>query len=141
MLFAFRALFFRTRRLPQWSSHQVLPALAFVLTAAALFSEKTEAGDPVDLRPATAAGSCRQAKVVVEVEGKLKLNADGQEIKHLPLKVHAELQYVERVLTSARHWSEVRLIRAYRTAEAKIRLHESELASELGPERRLIAVE
>ena len=44
------------------------------------------ATDVVDLHPATQAGGYRQAKVVVEVEGKLKLNADGEEVKHLPLK-------------------------------------------------------
>src|SRR5207244_1783677 len=51
------------------------------------------------------------------------------------------LQYAERLLSATRQWSETRLLRTYRTAEAKIRLHESELTSELRPERRLIAVE
>ena len=35
-------------------------------------------------------------KVIVEVEGKLKLNPDGKEVQHLPLKVAAELSYAER---------------------------------------------
>lgn len=95
----------------------------------------------MELRPATQPGSYRQARAIIEVEGKLKLNADGQEIKHLPLKVHAELQYSERLLASAKQFSECRFVRAYKTAEAKIRLSESELTSELRPERRLIAVE
>lgn len=80
-------------------------------------------------------------KVLVEVEGKLKLNADGQEVKHLPLKVQGELQYVERVLSQSKQWSDVRLVRLYQSAQAKIRLHESDLIHELRPERRLVAVE
>jgi len=97
--------------------------------------------DIVDFRPGAQVGSQRESKVLMEVEGKLKLNADGQEVKHLPIEVHGELQYVERVLAQGKQWTEVRLARSYRTAEAKIRLHESGLKNELRPERRLMVVE
>src|SRR5215471_8913680 len=61
----------------------------------------------VDLRPSAPAGSYRVCKVVVDVEGNLKLNAEGKEISHLPLKAKAELEYAERVLGQAKQWSEV----------------------------------
>jgi hypothetical protein len=59
----------------------------------------------------------------------------------LPLKVEAELQYDERVLAAAKQWSEVRLVRSYQVASAKIRLRESEIANELRESRRTILVE
>jgi hypothetical protein len=99
------------------------------------------ANEPVDFRPAAKAGSFRQAKVIVEVEGKLKLNADGKEVKHLPFKVAGELHYIERVLSQAKSWTDVRLLRSYRSAQAKLRLHESDLTTELRPDRRLVAVQ
>ena len=87
------------------------------------------------------AGAGRQARVVVESEGKLKLNADGQEVKHLPLKVRGELEYTERVLSQAKQWSKCGWRGPTGRPEAKIKLHETELSSELRAERRLIAVE
>src|SRR5205085_5013525 len=99
------------------------------------------ANDTVDFRPAAKAGSFRQCKVVVEVEGKLKLNADGKEVRHLPLKVQGELHYIERVLSQAKSWTDVRLLRSYQSAEAKIHLHESDLTTELRTDRRVIAVQ
>ena len=141
MLFAFAARLFPGRPLQPRTSHHLIPLVAVLLTWGPSFFEKAWAVETVDFRPTTQVGSYRQAKAVIDVEGKLKLNADGQEVKHLPLKVHADLQYVERVVSATRQWSEARLIRSYRTAEAKIRLNESELASDLRPERRLIAVE
>jgi hypothetical protein len=141
MLFAFEAAIFH-RSLRAISGHRLgLSAVCIACLAASLPSEALAEGEIVDFRPATQVGSFRQAKVVVEAEGKLKLNADGQEVKHLPLKVQGELQYVERVIAQSKQWTEARLVRSYQAAEAKIRLHESELSTELRPERRLIAVE
>ncbi len=73
-------------------------ASAIIFVTASLTSIASAANDPIDFRPSAQAGSFRQAKVIVEVEGKLKLNADGKEPKHLPLKVQGELHYFERVL-------------------------------------------
>jgi hypothetical protein len=80
-------------------------------------------------------------KVVVDVEGKLKLNSDGKDVQHLPLKVAAELNYAERVIGQSRQWTEVRLLRAYESAEAKIKLRDTEWTSTLRESRRLIALE
>jgi hypothetical protein len=98
--------------------------------------------DPtIDLRPGAQPNSYREVKAIVEVEGKLKLNADGQDVKHLPIKVNGELHYVERVLSQAKQWSDVRLVRSYQSAQAKIRLHQSDLTTDLRPDRRLVVLE
>lgn len=135
MLFAFAAAIFPPRLGVRDSV-----CLALLLIAA-IAAPAPAANDVIDFSPATEVGKCRRAKVVIETEGKLKLNADGQEVKHLPLKVGGELNYVERVVSRDKQWSEVRLLRAYQSAQAKIRLHESELSSDLRKERRLISVE
>jgi hypothetical protein len=144
MLFVFASPIFQIGQLAQavpitrhwFATASVLGLITLPLTLVA-----SPATDIVDFRPATQVGSYRQIKVVVEVEGKLKLNADGQDVKHLPIKVQGELQYVERVLSQAKQWNDVRLVRTYQSARANIRLHESDLTNGLRPERRLIAVE
>jgi hypothetical protein len=141
MLFAFAAAVFCELPKTAHGERYLATAIATLFLTVALAAPALAANDVVDFRPAAQAGSCRQAKVVIEAEGKLKLNADGQEVKHLPLKAHAELNYVERVVSQARQWSDVRLLRAYQSAEAKIRVLETEMTSQLRPQRQLIAVE
>src|SRR4051812_15489855 len=101
MLFAFEAPLFRHWRHIPRSRRWVIPAITVLLTTNSPVFQKTSAAEIVDFRPAAQPGSYRQVRAIIEVEGKLKLNADGQEIKHLPLKVHAELQYAERLLAAA----------------------------------------
>lgn len=131
MLFVFEAAIFRNRAI----------AGGLALVVSLCFSARGADDNVVDFRPATKVGSFRQAKAIVEVEGKLRLNADGQEVKHLPIKVQGELHYTERVLAQTKQWADVRLIRSYHAAQAKLRLHESDLSNELRTERRLIAIE
>jgi hypothetical protein len=114
-------------------------AIAIALAVASCCS--LSAADLVDLRPPTEAGGYRQVRVIVEVEGKLKLNADGQEVKHLPIKAQAELNYVERVLSQTKQWSDLRLIRSYQSAEAKLRLRDAEIENRLRDDRRIIVVQ
>lgn len=111
-----------------------------VATALFLFSWTAQA-EIVDMRPAATVGSFRQVRAVIESEGKLKLNADGQEVKHLPLKVEGELLYGERILSQTKNWTQSRVVRSYLKAFATIRLHQSDLKTELRPDRQLIAVE
>ncbi len=113
-------------------------ALACLL---ALSIQPLAAADLIDLRPPTQPGGCRSVKIVVEVGGKLKLNPDGQEVQHLPLKVAAELAYLERVVGQSRQWHSVKLLRSYQSATAKITLRQAELTNTLREGRRLIAVE
>src|SRR5262245_41678376 len=139
MLFAFEAAIFRLALTGPAVSRFVTAAGAALVALTCM--PVLAADDPVDLRAAVRPGRLQQTKVVIETEGKLKLNADGQEVKHLPLSVRGELHYFERVLTSARQWTEVRAVRSYQQAQATIRLHETELTSKLRPERRLAVVE
>src|SRR4051794_13192939 len=55
-------------------------ALAVIFGAAELV-----AAEPIDFTK-RATVEYRQAKLMVEVEGKLKLNGDSKEVKHVPLK-------------------------------------------------------
>jgi hypothetical protein len=95
----------------------------------------------VDLHAVPEAGTHQQVKVILDVEGQLKLNADGQEIKHVPIKAQAELEYVERTLQTGNSWADWRTARSYQTAAAKIRLRESDLTHELGNGRRLVVLD
>jgi hypothetical protein len=143
MLFVFAAMIFGKKHycccvgIAQVRRFRICVALVL-----ALFSSRTQAAsDLVDLRPPTQAGGYRVVKVVIEAEGKLKLNPDGKGVQHLPLKVAAELNYSERVLAQSRQWSEVRLARAYQSAQAKLKLRDTELTNSLRSDRRLIVVE
>jgi hypothetical protein len=131
MLFVFAALGRRIK------GHSLAQA---VLMAATLCSALVLAGEPIDFTK-RAAVEYRQAKLVVEVEGKLKINGDGKETKHVPLKATGELHYFERLLPAAKKGTATRIVRQYQSAQAKIRLHESDIANELRPERRLIGVQ
>lgn len=138
MLFGFAAVIFPARH----SGCVGITHFAAVIAATfALTGSSRAASDLVDLRPPTQAGGYRTTKVVVEVEGKLKLNPDGKEVQHLPLKASAELHYSERVLAQSKQWTEVKLARSYLSAQATLKLRESELPNSLRPERRLIVVE
>lgn len=95
----------------------------------------------VDLRTVPAAGSHQRVKVILDVEGQLKLNADGQGIKHIPIKAQAELEYVERTLQTGNSWADLRTARSYQKATAKIRLRESDLIHELSNGRRLVVLD
>jgi hypothetical protein len=135
MLFVFAAV-----RLLQFSAF----GPAFVLGSAMLvagWAFSARGSDLVDLRASASAGGFRQVRMLVESKGKLKLNADGQEVKHLPLTVEGELLYCERVLSRGKSPLDWRIARNYQAASAKIRLHESDLNSELRDSRRLIVVE
>src|SRR6476659_2529841 len=140
MVFAFATLLFSA--VPKFVQPiaQRLTSTAILCFYSFFIIRSATAVETVDFRSPAAIGY-RQGKVLVEVEGKLKLNAEGQEIKHLPLKASAELQYVERVIPAGKQSSAVRLVREYQTAKADIKLHESELKNELRTDRQLICVQ
>jgi hypothetical protein len=75
------------------------------------------------------------------VEGKLKLNADGKEVTHLPLKVQADLHFDQRILSQSQHHTDVRLVRLFQSAQADIHLAKTPLKNSLRDTRRLIVVE
>jgi hypothetical protein len=123
--------------LARLTSAKIWLALVALAQLPTLGSEPAESRT-YDLRPAQAASWHQQAKVVVEVEGNLKLNPDGSAVQHMPLKVEAELNYVERTLEAGAGLVQVRTVRSYSGATAKIRLRETELNNTLRDERLLV---
>jgi hypothetical protein len=83
-------------------------------------------------------------KIILEVTGTLNVNADGKEVKKLPLKVRGDLDYHELILSSdsdgqsRRH---IRHIRYYDTATAAIRVDDHQHHTELRPDQRLVTVD
>jgi hypothetical protein len=119
-----------------WDTNRQMLA---VFTIAAFTSLTTApftlAAETYQLRAAQATGWHQQVKVVVETEGELKLNPDGSEVKRLPVKVQADLAYVERTLGMGKS---LKTVRSYAQAEASIHLGDSDLNTKLRDERRLI---
>lgn len=118
-----------------------LVSLACALTVVTVAHPSARAAETYLLRPANVIGQIERVRTVVEVKGQLRLNADGSEVKHLPLSVHADLSYIQRTLEAAEGFNQARLIRDYEAAEAKIKLKDSELTNSLREERRQIVVE
>jgi hypothetical protein len=116
-----------------WEANRWMLAMFTVAFAAA--NSLAIAGETYHLQSAQATGWHQQVKVVVETEGELKLNPDGSEVKRLPVKVQADLAYVERTLGMGKS---LKTVRSYAQAQANIRLRDSDLASTLRDERRLI---
>jgi len=83
-----------------------------------------------------------RVKVVYEVDGQLKLNADGKKVSRLPIDVRAELSYDERLVAAdvAPEWAG-HSVRHYYQAKANINVggvsHEPSLRSD----RRLLAAQ
>ena len=109
-----------------------------VVLACLLASGATYAAETYTFQAEQAEGDHRAVKVVVDVEGELKVNSDGAEVKRLPLKAHADLQYVERRLSPALGSASLRVARSYHRAEAAITLRKTELKHELRDDRRLV---
>lgn len=82
------------------------------------------------------AGSLQQVKSVVEVAGELKFNADGKEVKKLPMTVQADLNYTERFLPPENGL--IRSVRQYSLAQAKMKINGQDVPQELRADRRLI---
>ena len=104
-------------------------------------SNARDADRTYQLRASVAPGWHQQVKVIVETVGQLKLNPDGSEVKRLPIKVEANLAYVERTLAAGSQFASHKVARHYAQAEAKIRLRDTELEHRLRDDRRLIVVE
>ena len=83
----------------------------------------------------------RRIKAVLEVEGELKLNADGRQVTRLPMKVRADLLYSERILSINGDERRRRDIRHYEQARAEIQVGEKTQQHELRSEQRLIVAD
>lgn len=96
-----------------------------------------------DLTHQSRVGETQVVKAVVEVTGDLKLNSDGTKVERLPIKVTAELDYVQRLSTTSgipgsKTAADGRMLRYYRGAKATMKLRDSEMQQTLSDSRRLM---
>jgi hypothetical protein len=117
------------------ANRRSLATFTLAALGALLLPRLVAAAETYQLRAAQTTGWHQQVKVVVETEGELKLNPDGSEVKRLPVKVQADLAYVERTLGMGKS---LKTVRSYAQAQASIRLGDTDLATTLRDERRLI---
>ncbi|MBI2478071.1 MAG: hypothetical protein HYV60_05310, partial [Planctomycetia bacterium] len=94
-----------------------------------------------DLTTRDASGAIRDVRVVIEVTGDLKLNADGKQVNRLPMRVSGTARYDERTLRPQSPTDSKRDARFYRDAVAKISIGESSLEMRLNASRKLIVAE
>ena len=94
------------------------------------------AGNGYDLKPSQSLGKFQRVKVVLEVNGKLKLNAAGSSVSKLPIKVKGELLYDERMLAAVP--GQRKHARYYHRAQATIEVQRTRKQTELPENRRLI---
>jgi hypothetical protein len=134
MVFAFAAASFdRSRNVARSAG---LGLLGLIAVASAI--SPLAYGQEVNLSASNSGSGYQEVRVVIEVEGKLKVNPDGKEVQHVPLKATADLQYVERALEGKLR-SGPTVVRHYQQAEAKIRLRDTDMTNSLREERQLIA--
>lgn len=108
--------------------------LLAVLVLSGLTASTARSAERIDLTGDTS--NALQVRVMIDVEGELKTNADGKQVQRLPVNVAAEQTYVERRLNDDQDAA----IRFYREAKADIHLGKAELKHSLRDERRHIAL-
>jgi hypothetical protein len=93
-----------------------------------------------DLSCAPGTGRVQAVQVVLEVTGQLKLNADGNEVRELPLQVHGRLAYEERWLKTPAgqaDWA-AQAVRYYTQAEADLKIGPGTLTPRMDSQRRVV---
>ncbi|MEX0820294.1 MAG: hypothetical protein WD070_11910, partial [Pirellulaceae bacterium] len=103
-----------------------------------LWSQTTLGDDKFDLTARDSSDAVRDVRVVIEVTGDLKLNADGKQVNRLPLRVSGSSRYDERTLRTRSVGSSKRDARFYRQATATIAIGDSRLEMELSEDRKLV---
>lgn len=117
-----------TRIHPKWWSHVV------IVTALAVGG--ASADEVYDLSVKQPTDATRLVKAVVEVNGELKLNADGSKVTKLPLRVRGDLEYAERTLEQTETTRTD--ARFYETGTATIQVADAKLQSALDEDHQLI---
>ena len=112
-------------------------AIGIALNIALVAGRYASAADEYDLT-ARVGPRLQNVHAIIEVQGKLAINSDGQGVRRLPMEAKAELKYGEKFLSPQRGTAEVRTIRHYGTAQATIRIQESTIDQALRHERRLV---
>ena len=89
-----------------------------------------------DLSVIPSTSTARLVKAIIEVNGELKLNADGSKVSELPLRVRGELEYSEKTIEQTKiHRKDARL---YQAARATIQVGDARMESSLHESRRLV---
>ena len=129
---------FRTSRLFRGGQYGLLMvACSFFLTTNA-YAEST-----YDLSTRPEVGNLQQVQAVLEVQGELSLNADGSEVRRLPLVVRGRVLYHERLLEAGSEdvpWA-ARSVRHYIEAAADIEIGKGKLAPKLDSGCRMIVAQ
>jgi len=98
--------------------------------------------EAVSLQTRRSVGDILAVRTVLEVEGQLKINPDGKKVRRLPLKVHGDLVFDERLVSTGDEKEQPRqAVRYYREAQAKVTVAGRDSQSQLSDDRRFIAVE
>ena len=120
-----------------------LTALVVLLSSAggSFLARAAIGDDKFDLRTRDSFEAIYDVHAVIEVNGDLKLNADGKQINELPLRVHGRARYDERTLPPRSGEMSSRDARVYHDARAIIAIGENRLETRLSDERRLIVAE
>ena len=116
----------------------ILALLAVFSTAAA------EAQEPAtyDLLRHNEVRQWSRIRAVLEVEGQLKLNADGTGVTSLPLRATSDLLYDERIEPSTQdNPLAIRSLRYYHEADAEVQVGETSEKTVLDEDRRRIVVD
>jgi hypothetical protein len=92
----------------------------------------------IRLTPSSATGGVQHVQSVVQINGDLKLNADGKAVKRIPLRVSANLTYVEKLQVADEGLRQA--VRHYDLAAAEMQLGKTPLRSELRRDRQLVGV-
>jgi len=111
-----------------------LVLLAAATTVSWLATNAAAAEERLDLSAPTKP-SLLQVRALIEIQGELKTNIDGKEVRRLPLKVAAEQQYLERSLKGSDA-----AVRYYKTSTADIVLGKAELRESLREQVRYLVL-
>jgi len=90
-----------------------------------------------DLRISVEPGQVQRVRVLLEVNGQLKLSGEDKQVTRLPLQVNAELLYDERVLEFNQQNGCRKDLRHYDTAQADLRIGDTSQSAKLPADRRL----
>ena len=114
--------------------------LAAALLTTILPAADAQAAKSYLLRAASERGQTTRVRVVLKVEGHLKLAGEGK-VEELPLKVTGNLQYYERIVeVDAKSGHATRSVRQYEGAEAAITIKTNPIRQTLPAGHRRIAV-
>ncbi len=92
------------------------------------------------LEPQSDAGKIQRYTAAVEVQGTVRLNADGKKVTTAPLAVLANFEFDERVL-AAQNDQPQRVLRHYTQAAADIRVNNRAVKNVLRDDTRLVALD